>query len=164
MTKTDILASLTRETAIVKHLATKLKLRHLSHRFSPEQRSIAELLVYLAVQLEGTVAWFLDGTWDRWEQLEGSVKNLKPKTFATAMDRQLASVKKKLAKISDTDLAKKQVKAPSGEIIPLGTALVEYTLKFAVAYRMQLFLQAKHAGVEKLSSANLWHGKDGKAH
>ncbi len=160
LTKAAFLASLEREAAITKHLVSKLDAGHLDHRFSAPQRSIGELLDYLAVQLEGTVAWFLHGNWDRWEQLENQVKGLTPSAFAAAMDRQMAAVRTLLAPVSDAELATRRVKTPAGDDIALGDALVEFTLKFAVAYKMQLFLQAKHAGLSSLGSHDLWRGTD----
>lgn len=160
LTKAAFLASLDREAAITKHLVSKLDAGHLDHRFSAAQRSLGELLDYLAVQLEGCVAYFLDGTWDRWEQLENEAKGLTPSAFPAAMDRQMAAVHARLAGVSDADLAGRLVKSPAGDDIRLGEALVEFTLKFAVAYKMQLFLQAKNAGLRDLASSNLWRGKD----
>jgi hypothetical protein len=42
----------------------------------------------------------------------------------------------------------------------LGRALVETTLKWLTAYRMQLFLYAKASGNEKIGTANNWAGVD----
>lgn len=160
LSKAELLASLARETSLTKHLVTKLDAGHLDHRLSAAQRSLGELLDYLAVQQAGSVAYFLTGSWDRWEALEKQVKNLQPSAFAAAMDAQTDEVQRLLAPLSDADLVTRKSKTPKGDDIALGTALLEYTLKWTVSYKMQLFLQAKHAGLSTLVSSNLWHGRD----
>jgi hypothetical protein len=156
LTLPEFLASLQREAAITKHLVSKLDAGHLDHRLTEKQRSLGELIEYLAIQLEGCVSYFVTGSWDRWEALEKEVAGLTPSAFPAAMDRQMAAVERLLA---GADLTKPVPLPPGGEA-PLGVALLEFTLKFAVTYKVQLFLQAKHAGLGELNSKNLWRGSD----
>ena len=160
LTKSEFLASLHREVAITKHLVSKLDAGHLDHRFSAPQRSLGELIDFLAIQLEGSVNYFLTGSWDRWEQLETAVKGLTPSAFDAAMDRQMVAVEALLAGVTDDQFTTRIVKSPMGAEMSLSSALLEFTLKFAVAYKMQLFLQAKNGGLRELVSSNLWAGRD----
>ncbi len=46
-----------------------------------------------------------------------------------------------------------------GRKLPLDVMLFETTLTTCLGYRMQLFLQAKAAGLAELASRDLWAGK-----
>jgi hypothetical protein len=78
------------------------------------------------------------------------------------MERQLTAVERLLAVVPDAEFPTRMVKTPAGDPIPLASALLEFPLKWAPAYRMQLFLQAKAAGLSELNSSNLWRGHDPK--
>ena len=160
LTKYELQASLAREGQATTHIISKLKPEHLAFRFSPGQRSTQELMEYLAIQLEGSVAYFIQGEWARWETLKGEVAGLKTEKFAAAMDRQLSGVERLLTVVPDADYPTRMVKTPWGDSVPLATGLMEFTLKWAAAYKMQLFLQAKAAGLTTLASSNLWRGQD----
>jgi hypothetical protein len=162
LTRYDIQTSLDRESALIKHLVAKLRPEHLAFRLTPAQRSTEELVRYIAIQLEGLTAFFIHGDWSRWEVLEREVATLTVADFPAAMDRQLAGVERLLATVPDAEFATRMVKTPAGEPILLAQAMLEWILKYAAAYKMQLFLQAKAAGLGDLASSNLWRGQDAK--
>lgn len=162
LTRSDIQASLEREGTLCKHLVAKLQPQHLAFRFTPAQRSTQELMQYLAIQLEGITAFFIQGDWSRWEVLDKEVAGLSVADFAAAMDRQLIGVERLLATVPDAEFATRMVKTPAGEPILLANAMLEWIVKYAAAYKMQLFLQAKAAGMSDIGSTNLWHGRDAK--
>lgn len=161
LSKAQFLAALRHETACTVHLAGKLKAKDLGYRFSKGQRSTLELLRYIAIQNQGLAAYLVQGNWDAWDGFEAGAKDLGLAGFAAAMSRQQRMVARLLAGVTDRELATRKVKALSGKRTTLGAALVDI-LKFAAAYKMQLFLQAKAAGHRGLVSANLWRGTDPK--
>jgi hypothetical protein len=160
LSKPEFLAALKRETTILSHLAAQLKPRHLPFRFTPPQRSTLELLQYLTINAQAGVGYYLTGSWDHWEELEAASKGVNLRNFSAALKAQERSVARLLATVGD-GWETRMVKPMSGKgrTLPLATALFETTLTMCVGYRMQLFLQAKAAGLAKLGSPDLWAGK-----
>ena len=160
LTKPEFLASLKRETKILSHLAAQLKPRHLAFRFTPPQRSTLELLQYLTINAQAGVGYYLTGSWDHWEDLEAASKGVNLRNFPAALKAQERSVSRMLATVGE-DWSTRLVRPMSGKgrPMPLATALFETTLTMCIGYRMQLFLQAKAAGLAKLGSSDLWAGK-----
>jgi hypothetical protein len=161
LTKTEFLAALRRESRILTHLAQQLKPRHLGHRFTPPQRSTLELLQYLTINARASVAYYLSGSWDHWDALEAEAKSVSVKTFAAALKQQERAVALLLQPVSERAWRSRQVPTMSGKgpKLPLDVALFETTLTMCIGYRMQLFLQAKAAGLKQLKSSDLWAGK-----
>jgi hypothetical protein len=163
ISKSEFLDALKREARITTHLVGKLSGPQLEFRFSPPQRSTLELLQYLTIGTQASVAYHLSGNWDHWDALEAQAKEVTQAGFAKAMAAQTRAVAKLLAPISDrafaTRLAKSKV---DGKARSIAASLFLGTLTQAIGYRMQLFLQAKAAGHPELNSKNLWAGKDGK--
>lgn len=160
LTKAEFLASLQREADITSHLVAKLRPEHLAFRLTPAQRSLQELIVFMATQYAGSVAFLTTGSWDAWGAYAKLNADLTPATFAEHMARQVTEVHRLLQDISEQDFARRVVKTPTGVETTLANALLEVTLKWAAGYKMQLFLQAKAAGLGELGTSNLWHGKD----
>ena len=162
LTKTEFIAALARESAIAKHLASKLQPDHLGFRLTPAQRSTAELLQYYATFMAGTVAYFVSGNFDAWDGYEAANVGVTPASFGEALDRQLAEVTRLLTPVGDAEFATRASKDFAGNPAPLVTLLTDLTLSFAIGYKMQLFLQAKAAGLSTLGTPNLWFGVDPK--
>lgn len=165
LSKSEFLAALKRETKILTHLASKLEAKHLDFRFSPPQRSTLELLQYLTINCEAGTTYFVTGSWDHWEGMAERAKAVDLAGFAKALKKQEAAVAKLLKPISDKAFITKKVKPVSGKgSVVLSQALFEGTITWSIGYRMQLFLQAKAAGLAGLNSGNLWAGKDSTKH
>lgn len=161
LTKSEFLAALARETKILTHLSRQLKPKHLAFRFTPPQRSTLELLQYLTINAQAGVGWFLNGNWDHWDALEAQAKMVTLPRFPAALKAQQRAVARLLAKVGEKEWATRRVVPMSGmgKGPALGVALFESTLTTCIGYRMQLFLQAKAAGLAKLKSSDLWHGR-----
>lgn len=161
LTKPEFLAALKRETKILNHLAGKLREEHLGFRFTPPQRSTLELLQYLTIGAEAGVGYYLNGSWDHWEALESRSKDLSLAGFAAALKAQERNVARLLKPVSDKAFLTRTVKPMMGKgKATLSQALADTTMCQAVGYRMQLFLQAKAAGLHGLGSSDLWAGRD----
>jgi hypothetical protein len=159
LTKAEFLATLKREHDITLHLVAKLTPAQADFRFTPGQRSTLELLRYLCVHLEGTVDFHLTNGWAGWEKAEAAAKDLTLAQIPAALAAQWTRVEALLAPLDEAAFASRRSKTFQGDDIAFNAALLENTLKFSVAYKMQLFLQAKAAGVTLVSS-NLWAGRD----
>ena len=127
----------------------------------PAQRSTLELLQYLTINAQASTTYYLRGTWDHWEALASSAKAVDLASFPVALKAQERAVARLLAPISDKAWRSLQVKPMSGKgrKLALDVALFETTLTMCIGYRMQLFLQAKAAGLGELKSSDLWAGK-----
>ncbi len=163
LTKSEFLAVLEREAAVLSHLATKIQPQHLTFRFTPSQRSTEELLRYLATQWTGSMSYFINGSWDGWSASEQAAATVTPATFAAAMARQVAEVRQLLEPLSEAEFASRPSKDPMGTPMPLPMAIQSGTLAWTAGYKMQLFLQLKAAGVADIGTSNLWMGVDRKS-
>ncbi|MEE9393549.1 MAG: hypothetical protein V3W41_13695 [Planctomycetota bacterium] len=157
----QFLDSVRSETQILKHLQSKIPEGAMGFRIAEGMRSTKELLVYL-----GTCGWLpaycaIHG-WDKFKEVyeESGDADVVPSDFPAQLDRQLAKIESILVEVSDEDLVSRKVAYPWGGEAMLGEVLVNTTLKFYAAYRMQLFLQAKAAGAKELSTQNCWLGQD----
>jgi hypothetical protein len=155
----SFLAFLSREAGILSHLVSKLQPAHLEFRLTPGQRSTGELVSYLAIQWVGGVQHALTNSWDHWDAWDKTLGPVTPANFAAALERNLAEIRRLLAGI---DLANTTGYDTKGNALPLDTALLHTVIEWTAAYKMQLFLQAKAAGLGELASSNLWWGTDKK--
>ena len=160
LTKNDLLDSLLRENEIVRHLATKVPASGLEHRLTEGQRSSLELLRYCSFCGIGGALAMSTGNWDGYKQWSEKSSNLSFDEIPAALDRQADAFKGFFAEVTDEAFANQTAKTPLGEELPLGRALLETSLKWMTAYRMQLFLQAKSAGNAEIGTANCWGGVD----
>lgn len=160
--KAAFLKALALEARIIKHLVAQISAGQLDFRFTPPQRSTGELMRYLSFSLLASTEFALTQEWSSWDRHEAGAKDLQPAGFAKAMDRQVKGIVKLLAKHGDAALKRKTTRHWNGTKLSLGEALVEMVLKVAVAYRMQLFLQAKASGAAHLGTSDCWQGKAAK--
>jgi hypothetical protein len=156
--KADFLTSLKLEAKIIKHLAGVLSPAQLDYRPTPAQRTTLEVLQYLSYAPLATVDYLVSGSWDHYDAQAAAAKEVSLATAAKVIDKQVATIAKRLAKLSDAQILRRSVKSWSGKKMGLGEALIELVLKTATAYRMQLFLYAKASGSAQLTSSDNWQG------
>jgi len=156
--KAEFLKSLKHEAKVVKHLATAVSPAQLDYRPTPAQRSTREVLQYLTFAPLATTEYLVSGSWDHYEAMAAAAKEVTPETFAKSIDKQLATISKRLAKLTDASIMRKSVKSWSGKKMGMGEAMIELVLKTATAYRMQLFLYAKASGSAQLATSDCWMG------
>ena len=80
--------------------------------------------------------------------------------FVEAMDRQKAELIAFFKGIPEERFASAEGLLPAGASMPLGAALMNGPLKWLTAYKLQLFLYAKAAGADEISTVNAWAGVD----
>ena len=160
LTIPEFLKSVKQEIHIIKHLAAKLKTEQLDYRPTPKQRSMLELLQYLTFCAIGPARNIFSGNWDHIEAMSREANAVRLDTFAAAMDLQFEKIQTLLKNQTESELAAGDAEMPWGEPIKKGAALVNMPLKCLTAYRMQLFLYAKSAGLTDIGPANCWVGVD----
>ncbi len=160
--KNDLLDSILRECKVCAHLFTKIPEGGLEYRPTPGQRNTLELLRYLSFCGVAATRTMVTGTWDEYKALEARASEMGPDEFPAAMERQQSELKAAFAEISDDDFANKEATLPWGNTVTLGQALLDLSLLWMCAYRMQLFLYCKAAGNDEINTANCWMGVDWK--
>lgn len=163
ISKEQFLESLAHESNICKHLHGKLKQlppEALEFRFSEKQRSTLELLQYLAHCAIVPMRAILANDWSNIQDAVAKSKETTFESFHADLDRQLEECGAALAGIGEEEFRTRTGALPMGMSKPLGLALIEFPLKFMAAYRLQLFLHLKAAGLTELGTANCWMGVD----
>jgi len=165
MTKQQILASIKEEHAILKHLFSKVKPEDLS--FSPGEkiRNTEELLRYITYCTVATVNWYhvVLANKDKenaYQQYVDKAEAMDIQKFPEALDNQYDEVEEILSNYTDEDLLQKKVNRIAGNECTFEEAIVNSSLRYLTAYRMQLFLYLKQNGQADLGTYNCWVGMD----
>jgi hypothetical protein len=161
MFKDYILNSIVKEMKICRRLATKIPADKMNFRSSEDTRSVGELLYYLSYIGTGIIRfWYRADESDMktfFTALRAETPAIAtPQEFVVAMDKQIKLITELFDKISDEDLHNKQITYPWGETATVGQALLETTLKWMTAYKLQLFSLIKQATGEKLGTPDAW--------
>ena len=160
LTREDLIASVAHEVAICKHLFTKLPPNSLDYRPTPTQRSMRELLLYIPSMLSIATGFLITGDRERFMQTREAHMQRNPEDFPQLMDEGFADFKQQIEAIPEEDFLGREVKLPTGQTMKLGAGLINFTFKFAAAYKLQLFLYLKQLGCSDLNTANAWAGRD----
>ena len=160
ITKTQLLDSIRHETNVIRHLATKVPEGAYDYRPTPGQRSLGELMHYMTRMSLVPTLFAVDGDWTRAEAVEDDMPEFDPARFGEEMDRQLGLIEAEFEKVDEARATTAPAAMPWGTPTTLGAGLMDMVLKTFVAYRMQLFLYVKAAGVSDIGPANCWMGVD----
>jgi hypothetical protein len=160
ITKTHLLDSMLHECTVAQHLFTKIPATGFDYRPSAKQRSTAELLQYLSVIGIAGATCIIERDWKRFTPFSERAKEMRPEEFIERMDRQKAELIALLKGLTDERLASSEGLLPGGASQPLDVALMNGPIKWLTAYKLQLFLYAKAAGAEEISTVNAWAGVD----
>lgn len=156
--KQQILEAMEHESTVVKHLLTLVPAGGLEYRPSAGQRSMLDLQRYLTYCANIGTTGALTGNWDHAPAMQETAAALPPDAIAGAMDTQLAALAAVLEPITDDDLRDRDTALPWGTGVKLGRALLMMGPQVLTAYRMQLFLYIKAAGVDSIGSSDCWVG------
>jgi hypothetical protein len=161
ISREQFLVSLQKECSIINHLYEKIPTGAFEYRPSEKQRSMIDLLRYLAVCGSASMHVMLNGSdWKLWKPYTESSVAMEAKDFPMAMAHQFDEMSIMLTSIPEDDFLTKEVKHPTGELMPLGVGLMRMSYSWLVAYRMQLFLYLKQVGVMDIGTSNAWAGRD----
>lgn len=161
ISREHLLESLRKETSVIKHLYEKIPADAFDYRPTEKQRSVLELLRYLSVCGAASMHVITNGSdWKTWKPFTDRSANMEAKDFPAAMDLQMKEMTDMLNAIPEEDFMNKEVKHPTGDLMPLGAGLIRMPFSWLTAYRMQLFLYLKQVGVTEIGTSNAWHGRD----
>jgi hypothetical protein len=167
LTKEELIASLQNEVRILVHLAGKIDKSKLDYRPTPKQRSILELLRYMAIMGPTQVAVIQTGTFDRptlsamWSPAEAAAKTMDYDQAVAAIQKQSDDYARILGAWTEADF--RGDVDMFGNKYSRGALLVNQVLGGFAAYRTQLFCYLKSCGRDELNTINLWAGVDGPA-
>jgi DinB family len=162
LTKEELIASLQNEVRILVHLAGKVDKSKLDYRPTAKQRSILELLQYMAMMGPTLVAVIKTGDFATvWGPGAEAAKKLSYDEAVAAIQKQSEEYARLLSGWTEAEF-RAEVDM-FGTKSSRGSILVYMVLGGHAAYRTQLFCYLKSCGREELSTWNLWGGADAPA-
>ena len=159
MSKARLIAQLRQQTDCLIHLARQLTPEQADFRLTPPQRSTIELLRYLCTQNPGVVDFIITGGWDRWEHLDHRHAGLGLAAIPEALRASQRAVEEALAPWSDARLESRRVRMFWGEVLSMHDAIEASAVRYTIGYTMQVFLQAKAAGLSGIGTSDVWYGR-----
>jgi hypothetical protein len=162
--KEELLASLQNEVRIFVHLAGKADKSKLDYRPTPKQRSILELLQYIAIMAPTQIVSIKSGDFSReammaaWGTAEAAAKEMTYEQAVVAIEKQSGDFVTLFGQWTDADF-RGEVEL-FGQKNSRGYLIVNLVLSGLAAYRTQLFCYLKSTGREELNTMNLWMGVD----
>ena len=161
ITKQQYIDSINFELGVIRHLATKIDAAHLDFKPTPKQRSTHELMTYMSTIFGGAVD-MIKASGDR-----SVYKAWTDKTPAVTLENfsdLLAVEEKHIAEVVGemTEAELSEAVTIYGATRTRAEHLLNGPLKWAAAYKMQLFMNLKMSGAEHLNTLNLWAGMDGQ--
>lgn len=151
--------SIAKDCRITIHLYRKIPHTLYDWRPSPQQRSVGELLRYLSVCAISGLKAYREPEKGWRDVYTAQAKEMDLSQFGDYMEHQANEVLEFFRDLTDEELATKEVRQPSGDVVKLGEAILNSPFKQLPAYKMQLFLYAKANGIQ-VSTPNLWRGVD----
>ncbi len=165
--KEYILDSMIRDLNVCQHLYEKIPADAMDKRPREDMRSTRELLQYLAFIGGASVQTYVNGGWAKEENIARMkaareiASKLDPADFVAALEEDKKKITELLSPLTDDDLLTKETTHPWGQKVMLIEALLNNSMKYLAAYRLQLFTYAKMWGAE-INTANAWRGVDVK--
>ena len=156
-----------RDLNVCQHLYEKIPADSMDKRPREGMRSTRELLQYLAFIGGASVQTYVNGGWAKEENIarmkaeRESTNKLDPHDFVAALEADKNKITNLLTHLTDEDLLTMETTHPWGQKVMLIEALLNNSLKYLAAYRLQLFMYAKMWGAE-INTANAWRGVDSK--
>lgn len=158
--KAQLINSLETETKVIKHLWGKIPPDKADYAPAQKMRTTLELLQYMTYCASGVAKVLANNSWELIGAYREQASKLSWDEIPAALDRQLIEFKETLAGITEDKLLYDERTMPWGTTAKLGQFMVDMPLKFMTAYRMQLFVYAKTAGLADLNTGNCWLGVD----
>lgn len=158
--KSDLIKAFHNDFQILKHLYGKVEEQHLEHKFTDKQRTIKELLQYLANGSLLTARIIAAGGKSTMtsEEYTTTLASTDVSKFPELIDQEDKEVAKIIEALSDAEL-QEEITLWGMFTATRAVHLVDLRAQL-VAYKMQFFLQLKHAGVHNIGTSNVWGGMD----
>jgi hypothetical protein len=161
ITKEEYIASISFDFNVIRHLASKIQPETFDWKPTPTQRTIHELMTYMGhifglgmdMILEGDAK--RDANIEKWKATTPAVTL---ENFSELITKQEKYINEVVGNMSEEQLNEKI--ALFGNTQSRAVHLLNGPLKWASAYKMQLFLYLKATGQSHLNTMNLWVGMD----
>jgi len=165
--KDYLVEAMVKDLTVCQHLYEKIPDGAMDKRPREGMRSTRELLSYLAFIGSASVQTYIDSGWAKEENIarmkaiRETASKIDPKDFVALLDEEKVKIKNALAPLTDNDLLTMETTHPWGQKVKLIEALLNNSLKYLAAYRLQLFTYAKMWGAD-IGTPNAWRGVDPK--
>ncbi len=156
MNQAEFVRSVEREYFIVRRICDVLSPDDLAFRPSENQRSIEELLRYLSWCGYESVHQILAGENYEESQFKKTADEFLIEEFPARIGEQADLIRQAIEQLLGEDWQDRKAQYWWGQEGSLPAVLVETTLKWLTAYRMNLFLFAKAAGHSELDRKACW--------
>ncbi len=157
ITQKQFIVAFEKELEIIRHLAKKIDPKTLEYRPTPKQRSLLELLNYLGHIFELGVSLNVIGHSKDYMELAKNAPVVTLENFDAVMEKQMKTVRAKIESVSAEAMMEEIEIFGAKDLRAIHMLNV---MKWAVAYKMQLFLYIKANGNHDISTSNLWRGVD----
>ncbi len=158
-TKEHLIRAMKNEFRIIKHLAEKVPADMEGYKPTEKQRTTLELLQYISILFVAFVETVKQNDVKAFGSFGERSKGTTLANFPQCMDVQEQEVVAALEAFTDEDLQTIINLYGQGDNTK-AAYLVESLLKWAAAYKMQLFLYIKASGNSAIGTSNLWGGMD----
>ena len=158
-TKEDLKLSLAHEFNVVRHLFTKIPEGKFDYKPTEKQRTTLELLQYLSIAVPAAVAVVSAGDSKAFHPYVERSKTVTSENFIEIFSQGEKEAIDVIDAFTPEQLLEKINIFMMGDMTK-GVYLVETSLKWIVAYKMQLFLYIKASGNTSIGTSNLWGGMD----
>lgn len=157
ISKAQFIDSFMHEMKIIQHLGTKVTAEMLSYQPSEKQRTTLELMQYLGHIFSSGVQMNISADSAKYMEYAQSAPTVTLENFGQVIADQAMFVQEKLNELSDEALQEK--------ITIFGFEMTRAMhmmslIKWAAAYKTQLFLYIKANGNHSIGTSNLWGGMD----
>ena len=161
MLKEILHKNIVKDLKVIRRLTTLITPYTIDYRPDDHLRSIQEVLQYLSSCSTNIIRfWYSKNQSDP----RGFLTQLRKKdpivTLENAIsifDAQIVLVDELFANITEDDIQNKEVVYPWGGKGTLGEGIIETSIKWLAAYKMQLFITIKIASGKDLKTPDLWH-------
>lgn len=164
LTIDELIGALRSEVRLLLHLISKVEPGMLEYRPTEKQRSLLEMVQYLAIMgpihFRAVMAdgFDLDGWRVAWTEGKAAAKLMNLEQATAAIATQAGLYAEVLRACTDADM-RAEIEM-FGHKASRGSMLVGLVLNHYAAYLMQVFLYLKACGRDELNTMNLWAGMD----
>ena len=160
MYKQHLLNSIEKEIKICRRLYTKVSPDQMNFRPKEGIRTTLELLQYLSVIGSAMLIYWLQKDNTDFNTFYSATMDLSKKIsyekIPTVLDEQMTTIKDLFNTISEEDLFSREIAYPWGGTSALGEGIINTSVKWLSAYKLQLFLFIKLSDDQTLATADAW--------
>ena len=158
ITKQEFIDSLSFELSVIRHLGEKVKAETFEFRPTPSQRSMHELMTYMSTIFGAAVDNIKTGDTSAYSVWAKNTPAVTLENFSELIQKEEDHIKKSISDMSEEEL--NEAITLYGRERTRAMHLFNGPLKWATAYKLQLFMYLKMTGQEHLGTMNLWAGMD----